>query len=144
MPSPSKYKYDHPFLRFGQDLFFVSASVYDSRNWNSRSNCFVRALAPGGGSNARRPAVSVPHVEVNADVPSETSEKLQRYRVSRRNSTEILAVSSRLLRLDDLRNRHHFQTVVSCHCNVLKIAVAYSQASVSLDVCRSSAFVFFA
>ena len=55
------------FQVFGQEFFFVSASVCDSRNWNSRSNRFVRAPASGGGSNAPRPAVSVPHIDVNAD-----------------------------------------------------------------------------
>ena len=52
---------------FGQELFFVSASVCDSRNWNFPSNSFVRAPFSGGGSNAPRPAVSVPHLDVNAD-----------------------------------------------------------------------------
>ena len=62
------YIYDHSFLRgFGQDFFFVSASICDSRNWNSRSYSFVRPPSLGDGSNARRPAVSVPHLDVNAD-----------------------------------------------------------------------------
>ena len=62
------YLYDHSFFRgFGQEFFFVSASVCDSRNWNSQSNSFVRAPSSGGGSNAPRPAVSVPHLDVNAD-----------------------------------------------------------------------------
>ena len=47
--------------------FFVSAQVCDSRNWNSRSNSFVRALPSGSGSNAPRPAVSVPFIDLNAD-----------------------------------------------------------------------------
>ena len=33
----------------------------------SRSNRFVRAPSSGGGSNAPRPALSVPHLEVDAD-----------------------------------------------------------------------------
>ena len=45
-----------------QGLFSVSASVCDSRNRNSRSNSFVRAPFPGGGSNGPRPAASVPHL----------------------------------------------------------------------------------
>ena len=62
-----KYVYDHSVFRgFGEEFFFVSASVCDSWNWNSRSNSFVRALSSGGGSNAPRPAVSVPHLDVNA------------------------------------------------------------------------------
>ena len=49
-------------------FFFVSASVCDSsRNLNSQSNSFVRAPSSGGGSNAPRPAVPVPHLDVNAD-----------------------------------------------------------------------------
>ena len=35
---------------------FFSASICDSRNWNFRSNSFVRAPSSGGGSNAPRPA----------------------------------------------------------------------------------------
>ena len=57
-------------LFFGDSVrsfFFVSASVCDSRNWNSRSISFVRAPSSGGGSNAPRPAVPVPHLDVNAD-----------------------------------------------------------------------------
>ena len=62
------YIYDHSFLGgFGEDFCFVPASVCDSRNWNSRSNSFVRAPSSGGGSNAPRPAVSVRHVDVSAD-----------------------------------------------------------------------------
>ena len=62
------YVYNHSlFQGFGQEFFFVSAQVCNSRNWNSRSNSFVRAPALGGGSNAPRPAVSVPHIDVNAD-----------------------------------------------------------------------------
>ena len=63
-----KYIYDHSFFRgFGQDFFFVSASVCDSRYSNSRSNSFVRAPSTGDGSNAPRLAVSVPHLDVNVD-----------------------------------------------------------------------------
>ena len=60
-------RYHSFFEGFGQDFFFVSASVCDSRDWNSRSNSFVRAPSSGGGSNAPRPAVSIPHLDVNAD-----------------------------------------------------------------------------
>ena len=49
--------YDHSFLGgFGQEFFPVSASVCDSRNWNSRSNSFARAPSSGDGSNAPRSA----------------------------------------------------------------------------------------
>ena len=47
-------------------VFFVSAEVCDSRNWNSLSKRFVGAPPSGGGSNAPRPAVSVSHIDVNA------------------------------------------------------------------------------
>ena len=52
---------------FGQEFCFVSASVCHSRNWNSRSNSFVRAASSGGGSNAPRSAVTVLHLNMNAD-----------------------------------------------------------------------------
>ena len=61
-----KYKYIYVhffFLGFGQEVFSGSASVCDSRKkWKSRSNSFVRASSSGGGSNAPRPAESVPHL----------------------------------------------------------------------------------
>ena len=51
------------FRGFAQEFFSVSASVVcDSRNWKPRSNSFVRAPSSGGGSNAPRPAVYVPHL----------------------------------------------------------------------------------
>ena len=52
-------------LFFGDSVrsfFSVSASVCDSRNWNSRSNSVVRALSSGGGSNTPPLAASVPHL----------------------------------------------------------------------------------
>ena len=136
------YKYilvhDRSFLEgFGQEFFFVSASVCDSRNWNSRSNSFVLAPASGGGSNAPRPAVSVPHLDVNTDGCRARQARSCKSIACRRGIREILGVSSRLQCLDDLRNWHHFQTVVRCYCNVLNFAVAYSRASVLLDVCRA-------
>ena len=59
------YQYIYTILLgrgFGPEFFSVSASVCDSRNWNSRSNSFARAPSSGGGSNAPRPAISVPHL----------------------------------------------------------------------------------
>ena len=60
------YKYVYMIILFGGDsarsFYPVSASVCDSRNWNYRSNSFVRAPSSGGGSHAPRPAVSVPHL----------------------------------------------------------------------------------
>ena len=49
-------------------VFFVSASVWHS--WNLEflgQNRLVRAPSSGGGSNAPRPALSVLHLDVNAD-----------------------------------------------------------------------------
>ena len=134
-PTEHKYTYDHSFFwGFGQEFFFVSASVCDSRNWNSRSNIFVRALSSGGGSNAPRPAVSVPHLDVNAGgCRARQAESCKRI-ACRGGIPEILVVSSRLQRLDDLQNWHYFQKVVA---NVLNFAVAYSRAFVLLDVCRA-------
>ena len=40
---------------FGQEFVSVSASVCDSRNWNSRTNSFVRAPSSGGSPNAPWP-----------------------------------------------------------------------------------------
>ena len=68
MRSPCIHLYDHSFFRgFSQEFSFISASVCDSRNWNSQSNSFGRAPSSGGGSNAPHPAVSAPHLDVNAD-----------------------------------------------------------------------------
>ena len=47
---------------FGEEVFPVSASVCDSRNWSPRSSSFVQAPSSGDGSNAPRPAASVPHL----------------------------------------------------------------------------------
>ena len=43
-------------------VFPVSAPVCGLRNWKSRSNSFVRAPSLGGGSNALRPVLSLPHL----------------------------------------------------------------------------------
>ena len=51
-------------------------------------------------------------------MPSETSEKLQKYRMSSRNSRDFGCILTSQ-RLDDLQNWHHFQTVVSCYCSQL-------------------------
>ena len=109
--------YEHSFFRrFGQEIFFVSASVCDSRNRNSRSNRFVRAPSSGGGSNAPRPAVSVPHLDVNADGCRARQARSCKNIACRGRIPEILVVFSRLQCLDDLQNWHHFQTVGSCYC----------------------------
>ena len=93
---------------------------------------FERRLQ-GGGSNAPRPAVLVPHLDVNADGCRAIQARSCKKIACLGRIPEILVVSSRLQRLDDLRNWHHSQTVVA---NVLNFAVAYSRAFVLLDVCR--------
>ena len=125
------------FFRDSVRSFFVSASVCDSRNRNSRSNSFVRAPSSGGGSNAPRPAVSVPRIDVNADGCRARQARSCESIACREGFQEILVVSSSLQRLDDLQNWHHFQTVVSCYCNVFNFVVANSRAFVLLDVCRA-------
>ena len=81
------------FQGFGQEPFFVSAQVCDSRNWNSRSNIFARAPPSGGGSNAPRPAVSVPHIDVNADGCRARQARSSKNTACRAGISEILAVS---------------------------------------------------
>ena len=122
----------------------VSASVCYSRSWNSRSNSFVQAPSSGGCSNARRPAVSVPHLEVNAEGRRSTQAWSCKTIACRGRIPEILIVSSRLQRKDNLQNWHQFQTAVSCNCNFSNFAVANSRAIVLLDVRRAWAFVCFA
>ena len=91
----------------------VSALACDSRNWNSRSNSFVRAPASGGGSNAPRPAVSVPQLDVNAGGCRPRQARSCKNIACRGGIPDILVVSSPLQRLDDLQNWPHFQTVVA-------------------------------
>ena len=109
-------------LFFGDSVksfFLVSASLFDSRNWNSRSNSFVQAPSSGGGSNAPCPAVSVPHIDVNADGCQARQARSYKSITCRGGIPDILVVSSSLQRLHDLQNWHHFQLVVSCYCNIL-------------------------
>ena len=130
--------YDHSLIRgFGQEFVFVSASVCDAQNWNSRSNRFVRAPSSGGDSNAPRPAVSVPHVDVNADGCRARQARRCKSIACGGGIPEILVVSSSLQRMDDLQNWHHFRTVVSCYSIILNFAVAYSRPFVLHNVCRA-------
>ena len=119
--------------------FFVSAQVCDSRNWNSRPNSFVRAPPSGGGSNAPRPAVSVPHIDVNAHGCRARQAKSCKNTACRGGMSEILVASLCLQRLDDLQNWHHFQMVLD---NVLNFAVAFSRALASLLYFFTSSFGF--
>ena len=61
--------YDHSFgegIRSG--AFFRLGLSMRFSELDSRSNSFVRAPFSGGGSNAPDSAVSVPHLDVNADI----------------------------------------------------------------------------
>ena len=80
MRSPCIYIYIYKIIIFFLDsvkrVFCLDLSMRFS-NWNSRSNRFVRAPPSGGGSNAPRSAVFVPHLPGRDRVRglSETSEK---------------------------------------------------------------------
>ena len=91
----------------------------------------------GGGSNVPRHAVSVPHLDVNADGCRTRQARSCHNIACRGGIPDFLFVSSRQQRQDDLRNWHHSQTKVGCYCNVLIFAVAYSRSFVLLDVCRA-------
>ena len=62
---PGIYKIISLFQGFGQE-FFSSRPQYTIRGTGILGQ-FVRAPASGGGSNAPRPAVSAPHIGVNAE-----------------------------------------------------------------------------
>ena len=52
---------------------------------------FVRAPPSEGGSNAPRPAVSVPHIDVNADGCRARQEReVEKYRMSKRNFGDLV------------------------------------------------------
>ena len=73
-------------------------------------------------------------------MPSETSEKLQKYRMPRRNFGDFGCIFRQCLqRLDDLQNWHHFQKVLD---SVWNFAVAYSRTLVSLLYFFSRSFGF--
>ena len=50
-------------------IFFSSRPQYAILGTGilGKKKCFARAPSSGGGSNAPRPAVAVPHLDVNAD-----------------------------------------------------------------------------
>ena len=90
-------------------VFPVSASVCDSRNWISRSNSFVRAPTSGGGSNAPRLAVSVPHNDVNEDRrQARHSEKRVFLFYFRRYAPEFWWILA-YLEFERVNKRPHFQ-----------------------------------
>ena len=88
------YIKNHSFVSgIRSGVFFVSALVCDSWKWNSRSNSLVRAPASGGGSNVPRPAVSVPHIDVNTDGCRARQARSCKNTACRRGIPEILVVS---------------------------------------------------
>ena len=52
---------------FGQEMFSSRPQYGSIETGLSRSNRLVRAPSSGGGSNAPRPALSVPHLDVDVD-----------------------------------------------------------------------------
>ena len=114
---------------------FSSRPLCNSWNWNSQSNSFVRAPSSGGGSNPPRSAVSVPHLDVNADDCRAKQAKSCKSIACQRGIPEILVVSSRLQRLDDLQNYHHFRTAITYYLHMLNFPAAFSRAIVLLDIC---------
>ena len=113
-------------MRFAELVFSVEYS-------------FVRAPPSGGGFNAPRPAVSVPHIDVNADGCQSRQARSCKKTACQGGISEISDVSLCLQRLDELQNWHHFQTVVD---DVWNFAVAYSRALVSLLYFFNSSFGF--
>ena len=62
LPRLNIYIYSFSFFKFGQE-FFLSQLQYGILGTGiSQSNRFVRVPSSDGGSNAPRPAVSVPHL----------------------------------------------------------------------------------
>ena len=100
---------------------------------------FVRAPPSRGGSNAPRPAVSVPHIDVNADGCRARQARSCRIPPVEEEFRKYWLNLKCLQRLDDLQNWHHFQTVLD---NVWNFAVAYSRALVSLLYFFTSLFGF--
>ena len=90
---------------------------------------FVQAPPSGGGSNAPRPAVSDPHIDVNADGCRARQARSCKNTAFRGGIWEMSDISLCLQRLDDLQNWHHFQTVLD---NVWNFAVACSRALISI------------
>ena len=54
-------------MDFGQEFFCLGLSMRFAELEFSVEYGLIRAPPSGGGSNAPRPAVSVPHIDVNAD-----------------------------------------------------------------------------
>ena len=91
MRSPCIYTIILCFQGFGQEILFVPAKVCNSRNLNSRSNNSVSSA--GFGGRLQRPSlcnIRSAHRRERGRMPIETSEKLQKYRVLRRNSGDLV------------------------------------------------------
>ena len=54
-------------MYFGQEFFCLGLSMRFAEMELSVKYSLVRESPSGGGSNAPRPAVSIPHIDVNAD-----------------------------------------------------------------------------
>ena len=81
------------------------------------------------------------HRRERGRMPSETSEKLQNHRMSRRNFADFGCIFSRLClqRVGVSQNWHHFQAVLG---SVWNFAVVYSRALVSSLYFFTSSFGF--
>ena len=103
----------------------------------SRSNRFGLAPSSGGGSNALRPALSGPNLDVNADGGwARQARSCKKCCILRRLSRGFCYVltSEASAKRDSFQNWHHFQTIVA---KVLNVAVVYSRAFHLHDVCRA-------
>ena len=99
---------------------------------------FVRAPASGGGSNAPRSAVSVPHIDVNTDGCRAIKARSCKNTACRGEIPKISVVSSCLQRLDDLQNWPNFQTVVANvlnFCGGILSSVCFAYRLQGLSVC---------
>ena len=129
------YIWDHSlFQGFGQEV--VSLGLRMRFAELEFSVKLLRSSAGFGGRLQRSSPwlVRSEHRRDRGRMPSETMEKLQKYRMSRKQFRRFwlyLKVCSAWM---IYKNWHHFQTVVA---TVLNFALAYSRAFVLLDVCRA-------
>ena len=99
----------------------------------SRSNRFVRAPSSGGGSNAPRPALSVPHLEVDADRGWARQATNCKNVVLWGGNIEASVVSWRLQRLQSVMISKIGKISKRQLLKVLNFAVVNSRAFVLLD-----------
>ena len=121
---------------------FLSRPKYAIRGTGILGRILLGSSAAFGGG-LQRPSpfrVRSAHRRERGRMPSEKSEKLQKYRMSRSDFGDFGCIFRLCLqRLDDLQNWHHFQTVLD---SVWNFAVAYSRALVSLLHFFTSSFGF--